>query len=177
MVDHDGTVILRDLIQLLITRGIELVEDLGGHERGELRAPVVVREDHVDFGDLLKVFFQQIHAPVGDVVEQIIHLIRVLQQECQAVLERHEAVGQLEGTGNHERRHEDLAFRDDLSGLLAEGVPVRIDRVKVRAMHVVSPVLDVLDQDVLRIGIRDSAGLAFRPVIGDAPAVHAASAL
>ena len=75
------------------------------HEQSVLGAPVVVREDHVR----LQIVDEQLHVqqPIrGDVVNERVHLLRVLIQVRQRVLKAHQEVALLKNACAHEAGEE-----------------------------------------------------------------------
>ena len=170
MVDDElHAVVLVVAVDLLIGLQEEVLEDGGTQEGVLLAAPVVVVEDGVGVevgADALG----QLQLPVGEVLDEVVHLIGVLHVVHQGFLNGAEVVALLEDARGDEGGLVGLgAVHGVIHGL--GGVPQLLGELQGRGLDVLLPLLDVLDHDLLRRMYREGAGGVGGERLGDAPAV------
>ena len=169
MVDHElDTVGLVVAVDLLIGLQEELLEHGGGDEGGLLTAPVVVVEQHIGM-QVLADALGQLQLPLGQEVDELVHLVGVLIEGHQSLLDAHQVVALLEQAGGHE---------DGLVGLVGgtgvhalADVPQLIGELEGGSLDVITPVLDVLDDDLLGGVDGEGTGGIGGEGVGDAPGV------
>ena len=142
------------------------------HEQGVLGAPVVVGEDHVR----LQVVDKQLHIaqPVlQNVLDQLVHLLRMLVEVGQRVLKAHKEVALLKDAGAHEPRQQ-LLLAAGVPGLPAAVLPAlgAVGR-QIRGVYRLPPPGHVRAHRQTVPCQRHGAGRVRREADGGAPAVHA----
>ena len=98
--DQFHTVGLVVAVDLLVGGLDELTEHGGRQEGGDLAAPVIVMEQSIGL-DVLADLFCQLHFEVGDLVNDLLHLIGILIEGHQTVLDLGQVVALLEDAGEH----------------------------------------------------------------------------
>ena len=145
---------------------------LGLHEQGVLGAPVVVGEDHVR----AQAVDQQLHIgqPVfQNVLDEVVHLLRMLVKAGQCVLEAHEEVALLKDAGAHEPRQQPLLAAGG-PGLLPAGLPaVGTVRRQIRRVYRRPPACHVRAHRQTVLRHRHRPRRILRKADGGAPAIHA----
>ena len=170
MVDNQlHAVILVVTINLLITVQIELLEHVNRHESGSLAAPVVVMEQGVGL-DMAADTFRQLQLKVNQVLDEVLHVIGLLIQVDQSLLDLTQVMALLKQARCHKGRHIILAAIHCL-GLGNEGLPLRLGKLQAGGMDIITPVGNILDNDFLRGVHRERTRQAGGPGTGDAPAV------
>ena len=154
----------------LLIRGQDEFFEHGRGDKGRcLAAPVVVMEQCVGLyilADLLGVR----ELIFGDHVDDLMHLVGVCIKGCEAVGDLQQIVALLEDAGRDKRRDE-VFVPVDLPDLLDEGRPGLIGEDNIGGGDIISPVLDVLYDDMLRVMHGEGAGRIGREADGDAPSV------
>ena len=121
--------------------------------------------------DVLADFGGKIQLKLGDDVENLVHLIRILVEGHQAVLNLHQIVALLENSGEHSGGNKVLVAVDLFSSL-NEGLPDLGVIDDLRYLQVLLPLLDVLDDDLLGGVDGEGTGGSLRPGTGNTPGVH-----
>ena len=142
------------------------------HEQGVLGAPVVVGEDDVR----LQVVDEQLHIsqPVlRDVLNELVHLLRVLVQRRQRVLKAHQEMALFKNTGAHEPCQQ-LLLPACLPRLLPDGLPaLRAVGRQIRRMHRLPPPRHIGAHRQAVVGDGHWPRRVLRKADGGAPPVHA----
>ena len=131
--------------------------------------PVVVVEHRVGVA-VLHQQLGQLQLVVGDVVNELVHLVGVGVEGQQGLIDAHQVVHLLKNAGENGAGAELLPAVHRLGGGLVV-LPGGLGDVQIGMLHGVFPVLDVLDDPVLVVMDGELAGQALGPVDGDAPAV------
>ena len=109
--------------------------------------------------------------PLGDVFDEVVHVLGVLVEGHEGVGDLHQVVALLKDAGRHERGHV-LLVAVDLLDLGLAGLPLGLGIVQhIGGMDLVAPLLDVLADDKAGLVHGEGAGLALGPRDGDAPVV------
>ena len=120
--------------------------------------------------DVLADFGSQIQFKLGDGIENLVHLVGVLIEGHQAILNLHQIMALLENARKHSRGNKVLVTIH-LFGSLDEGLPNLRVVNHLRHLQILLPLLNILDHDFLGGVNRESAGSAVRPGTGHAPGV------
>ena len=107
-----------------------------------------------------------------DILDEVVHLIRILQVIDQGVLDLAQVVALLKNAGSHKCG---LVAQVAVHGVVhaLAHIPHAVgDLREVRRVDVVLPVLDVLDDDLVRGVHREGRGGGVGESIGHAPGVH-----
>ena len=112
----------------------------------------------------------QLQLPVGQVLDEVVHLIGVLHVVHQGFLHGAQVVALLEQAGSHEGRLVGLGAVHGGVHILAD-VPQLIGEFQAGSMDIVLPLLDVLHDDLVGGMYGERAGYIFREGVGHTPAI------
>ena len=101
MDDQFHAVLLVVAVDLLVGRSEIFAEHLRREEGGNLGAPVIVMEQCIGL-QVMADFLSQSQFPFGVHIDQLMHLVGVLVEGHQAVLDLHQIMALLEDTGGDE---------------------------------------------------------------------------
>ena len=156
-------------VDLLIGLQEEVLKDGGTQEGVQLAAPVVVVQDGIGMqvgADALS----QLQLPVGQVLDEIVHLVGVLHVVHQSFLHGAQMMDLLEDTGSHKGSLIGLGAVNGGIHILAD-VPQLVGELQAGSMDIVLPVLKVLHNDLIRRMHGERAGNILGEGVGNAPAV------
>ena len=169
VMDHElAAVGLVVAVDLLISLKEEVLEDGGTEEGVGLAAPVVVMEHgggmQAGAGTL-----GQLEFPIGEVLDQVVHLVLVLHVVHESVLHAAEVMSVLKDAGSDHGALEGLVAVD-LRGHADAHLPQVLGKaLDLGGMDVITPVLDVLDDDLVGGVHGEAAGHVLGEGVGDAP--------
>ena len=148
----------------------ELPPHLRLHEQSVLGAPVVMGEDQVRV-EVVNEHFHIADAVIGDVIDQLMHLLRVLIEVGEGILKAHEKMALLKDAGAHETGDQPVLTRF-LPGQRPAFLPaLGAVGFKVRGMDKVPPAGDVRADLIFLGNVGHGAGSLRRPHDGGAPTV------
>ena len=135
-------------VDFLIGRFDELPKHIWRYERRDLAAPIIVVEQRV-WLQICAYLFCIPQFPVGQALNQLVHFIRVFVEIHQAILNLKKMVTHLKDARSddggdillaavHFLRHSDIRL------------PVLLCIIEIRLLNVVSPVLNILDDNLIR---------------------------
>ena len=107
----------------------------------------------------------------GDGLDEVMHLVGVGHVVHQRLVDGAEVVALLKEAGGHKDGVVGNVAVNLLAHALAD-VPQLVGELERGHLHIVLPVLDVLDNDLLRGMYGEAAGRTLGPHVGDAPGVH-----
>ena len=145
--DELHSVLLIVAVDLHVRGFDELAEHVRREEGRYLGAPVVMMEQTIR----LHVFAHLgcvVQFELSDAVDQFVHLVGILVEGEQTVLDLQQIVALFENAGSKER-HDELLVPVDLLSRFDEGFPLFGIIYHPRDLYVVLPVLDVLDHDLV----------------------------
>ena len=148
----------------------KLAEHIRGQEGRDLAAPVVVVEQCVRF-DVFAELSRVVQLKLRDAVDQLVHFVRIFIESDETLLHAHQMVAHFKNAGCIERGRE-LLVPVDLFRFGDERLPFFGVVDDLRHLHIILPVLDVLDNDLVRRVNRERARRADGPGAGFAPCVN-----
>ena len=112
----------------------------------------------------------KLQLPLGEVLDELMHLVGVLVQGDHRVGDLHEVMAHLPDAGGAEG-HDPLLVAVHRLGLLHANFPLFLGELQRGGLNVLLPVLDVLDDDLVGSVDGEGAGLTLGPRLGHTPAV------
>ena len=148
----------------------EFREHLRSQECILLRAPVIMMEDRVRM-QMRADSLRQLQLPLGQIFDQIMHLVRISDVIHQGLADLAEMMGLFEKPRRDKRSLVGLGpvYRIILR---LEHIPLFLGKIQRRRVHVLFPVLNVFHHNLVRRMYRESSRGPCREGIGHTPCVH-----
>ena len=168
MDDQFYTIFMEVSVDLLIGIQEEIFKHSRRNERGLLASPVIMMEDslRVQMTDNIFCLFQ---FEVSDDLDNVMNLIRIFIQRDQETLDLHKVMAVFKDSWCHHNGKELVIFINFISDHFRE-LPCFIrESGCLRCMQIILPVLNILDQDLIRCMYRECTWCSFRPGHRNAP--------